>query len=150
MHMSTKAARSRQGARMRAKALNTAMNRKEEYLGARVPKELKDKVIQRAAGLGIPVSILIRKVLEGAFSSEDSDVRWVEASQHAKPVAAKAEKNMAIQYPNVLGWERIRLNRQKACEACGKKVEPGMHATLGLSLQGDEHIVLCDICSESL
>lgn len=149
MHISTKYARSRQGVGMRTKALSAAMKRKEEYLGARVPKELKDKVIKRAAGLGIPVSILIRKVLEGAFSESELDEKSLDIntrSDHCQePLGAAANR-----YPTVLGWEHIRLNRQTMCAGCGKKIERGTCVTLGLSVQGEEHIILCDICSESL
>ena len=60
---------------MRDKARATAMKRKEEYLGARVPRELRSKVIARAAELGIPVSILIRNILEQAFSTADGQDR---------------------------------------------------------------------------
>ena len=148
--MSTKYARPRQGAGMRAKALATAMNRKEEYLGARVPKELKDKVIKHAAGLGIPVSILIRKVLEGAFSESDSGMSSLSVNNHAEFPQAGHGNIAANKYPKVLGWERIRLNRRTACDGCGNNVESGVYATLGLSLQGDDHVILCDICSESL
>ena len=150
MHMSTKYARSRQGESMRAKALTAAINRKEEYLGARVPKELKEKVIKHAAGLGIPVSILIRKVLEGVFSESESDMNSMNLSNQAGIHQAKLGKIAGNKYPQVLGWERIRLNRRTACDGCGKNVEPGVYATLGLSLQGDEHVILCDICSELL
>jgi len=54
---------------MRDNALSVAMKRKEEFLGARVPKELRDKVTARASEQGIPVSILIRNILEEAFKS---------------------------------------------------------------------------------
>jgi hypothetical protein len=150
MHMSTKYARSRQGAGMRAKALTTAMNRKEEYLGARVPKELKDKVIKRAAGLGIPVSILIRKVLEGVFSESDPDMSSLSVNNLTEIPQARHGNIAENKYPKVLGWERIRLNRRTACDGCGNNVESGVYATLGLSQQGDDHVILCDICSESL
>jgi hypothetical protein len=66
MHASAKYARSRQGAGMKSKALAAAVKRKEEDSGARIPKEIKDKVIKRAVALGIPVSVLIRKQLGGA------------------------------------------------------------------------------------
>ncbi len=135
---------------MRAKALTVAMKRKEEYLGARVPKELKDKVIKHAAGLGIPASILIRKVLEGAFGESDSGMISMQLNNHAEIPQDRLGKIAANKYPKVLGWERIRLNRRTACDACGENVESGVYATLGLSLQGDEHVILCDICSESL
>jgi len=151
MHMSTKYARSRHAAGMRAKALATAMERKEEYLGARVPKELKEKVIKHAADLGIPVSILIRKVLEGVFSEGDSeDMSSLSVNNLSEIPQARHGNIAANKYPKVLGWERIRLNRRTACDGCGNNVESGVYATLGLSLQGDDHVILCDICSESL
>ncbi|HKI81175.1 MAG TPA: hypothetical protein VKA04_05970, partial [Pseudodesulfovibrio sp.] len=58
----------RRGKTYRDKATSNAMQRKEEYLGARVPKELRDQVVQRASELGMPVSILIREILEEAVS----------------------------------------------------------------------------------
>jgi hypothetical protein len=150
MHVSTKYARSRQGVSMRSKALSAAMKRKEEYLGARVPKELKEKVIERAAGLGIPVSILIRKVLEGAFSESALDEKSLDISTHVDPSQESSGGIAANKFPTVLGWENIRLNRETMCAGCGKKIERGTCVTLGLSVQGEEHIILCDICSESL
>jgi len=148
--MSTKYARARQGAGMRAKALTTAMNRKEEYLGARVPKELKEKVIKHAAGLGIPVSILIRKVLERTFSESNSDTSSASVNNHTEIPQGGLGNIATNKYPKVLGWERIRLNRRMACDGCGNNVASGVYATLGLSQQGDDHVILCDICSESL
>jgi hypothetical protein len=150
MNISTKYGRSRQRASVRTKALAIAMKRKEEFLGARVPKELKEKVIARAALLGVPVSILIRRILEGAFSENDSD-KWIAGGdinyrdEHQLP-----GKIAATKFPRVLGWEKIRLNRRMACSGCGKRIDPGIYATLGLSIRGDEHIILCEVCSESL
>ena len=148
--MSTKYARTRQGVGMRAKGLSAAMKRKEEYLGARVPKELKEKVIKHAAELGIPVSILIRKVLERAFSESDSDASSLSVNNQTEIPQARLGNVETNKYPKVLGWERIRLNRRTACDGCGINVESGVYATLGLSLQGDDHVILCDLCSESL
>ena len=48
---------------MRQQAMATAAKRKQEYLGARVPKQLREKIISKAESLGIPVSILIRNIL---------------------------------------------------------------------------------------
>ena len=150
MHMSSKYARARQGVGMRAEGFSTAMKRKEDYLGARVPKELKQKVIKHAAGLGIPVSILIRKVLERAFSESDSDTSSTSVNYHTEIPQVRLGKIATNSYPKVLGWERIRLNRRTVCDGCGINVESGVYATLGLSLRGDDHVILCDICSESL
>jgi hypothetical protein len=125
----------RQAAAARDRARATAARRKEEYLGARVPKELRDKVIARARDLGIPVSILIRNLLEEAFG-------------RAEEGAAGAER--AVRYPGVLGWEDIVLNRAMPCTACGRAMATGARVTLGLGAPGEDHVILCDQCSESL
>ena len=135
---------------MRTKALSAAMRRKEEFLGARVPKQLKEKVIAQADVLGVPASILIRKILESAFNEGEPN-GWMSGLKGAVTEARSAPAQVAAnRFPTVLGWEKIRLNRQMACTGCGKPIKPGVYATLGLSMRGDDHIILCDVCSESL
>ena len=123
---------------MRDKARETALKRKEEYLGARVPKELREKVIARAEELGIPVSILIRNILEQAFS--EGSARDVQA----RP-AANARRS-AASFPGVIGWERIVLNRVMECASCGRDIEAGATVTFGLAAPGEEHVILCGKC----
>ena len=150
MYPSVKYARSRRGEDVKAKALAIGMKRKEEYLGARVPKQLKEKVIARAEDMGIPVSILIRKVLEEAFGGQG--LREMVGGNHS---SAPANKNSGAdvaenKFPTVLGWEEIRLNRPMSCVGCGKHLEPGLRVTMGIAAPGEERIILCDVCRESL
>jgi hypothetical protein len=150
MFSSAKFTRTRQGIEIKANALAIAMKRKEEYLGARVPKELKQKVIARASELRIPVSILIRNVLEEAFGG-----KGLEKEINSSRVGAYIKKDSsgtasANKFPMVLGWEDIRLNRSTVCTGCGKSLEPGSYVTLGIAAPGEERILLCDICKESL
>jgi hypothetical protein len=150
MNISAKYGRPRQRATMRTKALSIALKRKEEFLGARVPRELKEKVLARAALLGIPVSILIRKILEGAFSEGDADGLLAGTDIAARDGQSAPGNTPVGRFPTVLGWEKIKLNRRIACAGCGENIDSGTFATLGLSIRGDEHIILCDVCSESL
>ncbi len=150
MQASAKYVRSRQAADIRSKALTVAIKRKEEYLGARVPKELKAKVIKSAAAQGIPVSILIRKILEGAFNGYDTGAQLDVPESSAVRPRQDASQELETRYPSVLGWESIRLNQRAQCADCGKTIESGNRVTLGLSMQGKEHIILCDVCSEFL
>lgn len=123
---------------MRDQAVATAMRRKEEYLGARVPRELRDRVIERARELGIPVSILIRNVLEEAFRDPARVPGGVMMpSSQVSPASAD-------RFAHVLGWERIVLNRPVRCAGCGRQLETGMEVTLGLG--GGEHVILCPAC----
>jgi hypothetical protein len=150
MNIPAKYGRPRQRASLKTKALSIAMKRKEEFLGARVPKALKEKVIARSAVLGIPASILIRKILEEAFSESGANRRVAEDATHGNDEFQLPGKIAATKFPTVLGWEKIRLNRRMACTGCGARIDPGIYATLGLSIRGDEHIILCEVCSESL
>lgn len=127
---------------MRERARDRALERKAEYLGARVPKELRDRVIARAAQLGIPVSILIRNTLEEAFGRDRS------AAPDAAVRGAEAERRGAdgTGFPGVIGWKQIVLNRTMGCASCGRDIEAGASATLGIALAGEDHVILCARC----
>ena len=131
-------------AEMRDHAHAAVLKRKEEYLGARVPKALREKVITRANSLGIPVSNLIRNVLEEAFADVPSPAG---ATQTAE---ATRRTDVAERFPRVIGWERITLNRPMQCSGCGRSLSGGDAVTLGLAARGDDHVVLCPICQESV
>jgi predicted DNA binding CopG/RHH family protein len=123
----------------RDKAVAMAMRRKEEYLGARVPKELRDRVIQRATDMGIPVSILMRNILEEAFREEDPGQIIKEAPFKELPVTDDCRK-----FDAVLGWERIVLNKAVPCTSCGVQLPAGKEVTLGLGAA--QPVVLCNVC----
>lgn len=146
---------------MRDNALSVAMKRKEEFLGARVPKELRNKVTARANEQGIPVSILIRNILEEAFKSppslvysahEGESLQGMQGAAAAPVYPATCMDALVLReagcreqpptalthpcvtrFPAVLGWEMIRLNRQVDCSSCGIQLLPGASVTLGLA-----------------
>ncbi len=126
---------------MRDKARERAMKRKEEYLGARVPRELKEKVIARANAMGIPVSILIRNVLEDAFGTEMPPAEPVPHRHDTPPVQGHAQR-----FPHVIGWEDITLNREMQCSGCGARLGAGTVVMLGLPIPGEDHVILCAKC----
>lgn len=121
------------------RARKSALARKQEYLGARVPKELRDKVIARAETLGIPVSILIRNILEEAFSGA------------ADTGGERGARDSAVQtggqrFPGVIGWEDIVLNRGMQCSTCRGRIDAGAVVMFGFAAPGEEHVILCDKC----
>lgn len=120
----------------RDKAVAMAMKRKEEYLGARVPKELRDQVIQKANDMGVPVSILIRRILEDAFKDVGGVLKSSTAFDSALP--------KVIPFESVLGWDRIVLNKSVPCTNCGVQLAAGVEVTLGLG--APVPVVLCDRC----
>lgn len=124
------------GTARRDKAVSMAMKRKEEYLGARVPKELRDRVIQTAREMGIPVSILIRNTLEDAFG--------MSTPAHGPATPNKENSPDADKFNAVLGWEKIQLNKTVSCSGCGTVLQQGKKAFLGLG--ASEPVVICDAC----
>lgn len=123
---------------MRAQAMAQAQKRKEEFLGARVPMELRTKVIQRAEQEGLPVSLLIRRILEnyvaGVAPTPSSTVANV-----AAPVAP------VKQFAHVLAWDKITLNKDVSCTHCGAALKAGASAMLGLN-PGHAPEILCERC----
>ena len=134
----------RQAGSMRDRAAAQAMKRKEEYLVARVPRELKDRVLVRAQELGIPASILIRQVLEEAFGAVADEIFSVSGKRDDRK--QEPSSSSAGRFRGVLGWEEIGLNQSVKCSGCGIGLESGMRVTLGIRMAGEQHIVLCDLC----
>ena len=133
----------RVGQARREKAISMAMKRKEEYLGARVPKELRDSVIRRAKQLDIPVSILIRNILEEAFKEGQAASAMV--SSEAEQATIKPVQN---KFSAVLGWEKLQLNKTVSCSSCGVELVQGIEAFLGLG--ASEPVVICASCKGRL
>jgi len=130
------------GEQMREQARERAEKRKAEYLGARVPAALREKVIARAEALGIPVSDLIREILEQAFAGAP-EVRPPAPTMTTPSVDAPAKP---VNYSGIIGWETITLNQARACTACGVPLMPGQEVTFGLALDGSDHAILCRKC----
>ena len=122
--------------KQRDRAFATAMKRKEEYLGARVPKELRDRVIAKAKEQGIPVSILIRNILEDAFKDQPAAAPEVET-----PVSITPDRSLL---DSVLAWDSISLNKSINCSKCGKLLSAGDDALMGLG--SSSLVVICKSC----
>ena len=120
-----------------------AMKRKEEYLGARVPKDLRKKVIAKADTLGIPVSILIRNILEEAFKDQPG-----RESGSGRATAASTATKRTVKFPDVIAWEEITLNRDIPCSECSRVLMAGSIAAWGLGLPRGNQVVLCEKCRE--
>ena len=136
-----------QGEKMRQKAMAAAMKRKEEYLGARVPKELKERVIEQAEQMNIPVSLLIRRVLEDAFSSDSSKQQdW--SGIKTQPV--KKESNKTDRFADIIGWKSMEVNQDRSCERCREPLPKGSEAMLGFSSTDSGYVIVCRQCKMQL
>ncbi len=129
------------GAAMRQQALSIAAKRKQEYLGARVPKALREKIILKAEALGIPVSILIRNILTDYIDRNVDDIApgVLPPAESAQPVIAK------VLFEEVIGWEKLTLNKEVVCGNCTKLLSKGSEVVYGV-VPGKNHVILCEQC----
>ena len=135
-------------ARERAQqARERAQQRKEDFLAARVPKELRDKVFKRAEAEGISVSILIRKILEQAFADPSASI----APEELNSGKTARETNIhTARFSNVLGWETISLYQKASCGECARVLAAGHDAVVGISATGGPPILLCPSCHTAI
>ena len=154
----------KRGSEMRDKAMAMAMKRKEEYLGARVPKALKERVINKADEMGIPVSLLMRRLLEQTFpengsgsmdlgesgSSNTFAVNEVGVSSTVSQVDAKTGSQGADKYASIIGWKSIEVNQDRSCERCKEPLPRGDEALLGFNSSAAGFVIVCQQCKTQL
>jgi hypothetical protein len=72
------------------------------------------------------------------------------SAESASPVesgAHEAERpDERPRFPEVLGWQRLTLNTNRACAACGRGMARGEEAFLGISEDGPSRTTLCPSC----
>lgn len=135
-------------AQMRQKAMSIAMKRKEEYLGARVPKALKERVIKKAEEMQIPVSLLIRKVLEDTFAEgADPDIQ-VLGGGSVQPEVNNTEKT--DKYADIVGWKTIEVNQDRSCERCREPLPKGAEGALGFTASDSSYVIVCNQCKSQI
>ncbi len=150
--------------------------RKERVLHTRISEDLAEDIRRLAEDLRVPVSNLVRNVLEEAFDVvetvtdnvgdligdvvEEADRartrvrhrrhhgrrrrhrgrRDHEPSERPRSGAPRAE------FPDVLGWQPLILNQQKACADCEETQERGERAFVGMTAGGVSGTYLCGDC----
>lgn len=175
--------------------------RKERVLHTRISEDLSEEIRRLADDMRLPVSNLVRNVLEEAFSvvenvsdnvgdlfedvlgeaeeareriirqmdnaeqrrrrrgrsrsgrrSRDPDIEDEFRADEAAEVAAKpqpetqAKARTPKEFPDVLGWQPLVLNRQQACADCGLELQKGDRAFLGVKTGGLTDLALCAEC----
>jgi len=134
-----RAAAAKLGSTMRQQAMSVAAKRKQEYLGARVPKELRERVMLKAEALGIPVSILIRNILTDYIETQTDSSESVAPGSTGEPEFEKGG------FRDVIGWERLTLNKEVVCNSCARQLSKGNEVVYGI-VPGKSHVILCERC----
>lgn len=128
---------------------------KARVLHTRIPESLEDAIKTRARRLRIPVSNLVRNVLEQAFQLVEEVVDdGLEIAKTARRGAERVrEAALRARHGDngIYGWQELILNRDERCQRCGTELDRGSRACRGLSDDpAARPVFLCGPCVATL
>jgi hypothetical protein len=127
--------------------------KKERVLHTRIPAVLESELKAAAAALRIPVSNLVRTILEDAVAMADRATGRVESSleRAARSVAAERERlrervKKLDPLANVVAYQTVVVASPTECTSCMKALEPGDDAALGVTNRPGPKLFVCTEC----
>lgn len=117
--------------------------RKEKVIHTRIPAALEDQIKRLAEGLRVPVSNLVRNMLEDALAmtrrfgrpgTEPGDT-VPEAAPPATSAPATDLESPGPDLSSIYGWQALTLNLDTTCARCQQGLEAGDDAYVGLTDQ---------------
>jgi len=131
--------------------------KKERVLHTRVPAVLERELKRFAENLRMPVSNLVRTILEDAVNAADAAGESVEGrlKRAAQQLGLEREKLKKRVLPDqhfagVYAFQPVTLAQPATCAKCGRALVRGEHAHLGLSepppKTAAERIFVCETC----
>jgi hypothetical protein len=155
--------------------------RKQRVLHTRISERLAEDIRDIAEELRVPVSNLVRNVLEEAFAvvesvtdnvgdlvedmveeaerarhrfrrrSKHAETRSWDAKADADPGEAETstDETPRAEFPDVVGWQTLILNRAQSCADCGDPIERGEPGFAGITTSGLSGVYLCSECVEA-
>lgn len=127
--------------------------RKERVLHTRIPAVLEQELKRFADNLRVPVSNLVRTILEDALTVADRASGRVEAELHAVARAATDKREMLRTrlrprsiLDEVFGFQPIVLAQDTLCTGCGVPLDSGTDAWLGIRETPGPRVIACSVC----
>ena len=126
--------------------------RKERVLHTRVPAVLERELKRFADNLRIPVSNLVRTILEDALSVADAATENVEerlrrAAEHLEKEREKLKKRMEHDpLSGIVAFQEVTLAVSAECVKCVKTMPAGSRAHLGIGDGSDGRVFVCESC----
>ncbi len=136
----------------------------------RVSEELSESVRRAAEELRVPVSNLVRNVLEEAFAAVETVTDNVgdlldEVLEGTERVRRRSRHRAKVQVepddaasarassdarpsddPAILGWQLLILNQPQVCGDCGRKLQRGDRGFAGATAGGLSSTYVCQDC----
>ena len=116
-------------------------HRQARWLHTRISENLEDALKREARRRRLPVSLLVRNVLEGALELVE-DI--VEGSLHVARNAGRRRDDPDLD--DVYGWQELILNRPAACARCATGLGAGDAAYRGLRDRTGPPVFQCIGC----
>jgi hypothetical protein len=127
--------------------------KKERVLHTRVPAVLERELKRFADNLRVPVSNLVRTILEDAVSVADAATENVEerlkrAALHLEKEREKLKKRIEHDpLQGIVAFQQVTLAVPTACAKCETKLDRGTRANLGISeAGGGPRRFVCEDC----
>lgn len=129
--------------------------KKERVLHTRVPAVLERELKRFADNLRVPVSNLVRTILEDALNVADAASEGVEErlKTAANSLEHGREKLKRRVHPDplagVFAFQPITLAQRAVCAKCQRDLDPGEHAHLGMTDEPNprgRRIFVCESC----
>jgi len=152
-------------------------HRKERVLHTRISEPLAEDIRRVAEDLRVPVSNLVRNVLEEAFAvvetvsenvgeliedvveeAERTRERIRRYSDRGRRPSGPADgrrrqhpEALAAreEHPEVLGWQPLIFNRPQVCSDCEEPIERGERGYVGVASNGLSDVHLCRDCLDA-
>ena len=128
--------------------------RKERVLHTRISQQLAEDIGRMAEDLRVPVSNLVRNVLEEVFSVVERVTENVgdviegvldEAGRSRRRAAPAPRQDP----PDILGWQQLILARAGCCADCSAPLSRGERAYVGVTGSGPSPVTLCADCLDA-
>ncbi len=127
--------------------------KKERVLHTRVPAVLERELKRFADNLRVPVSNLVRTILEDAVSVADAATENVEerlkmAARHLEKERERIKRRMEHDpLEGIVAFQDVVLAVPAVCAKCGKEIARGARAHLGIGESpGHSRRFVCDDC----
>jgi hypothetical protein len=126
--------------------------KKERVLHTRVPAVLERELKRFADNLRIPVSNLVRTILEDALSVADAATENVEerlrrAAEHLEKEREKLKKRMEHDpLDGIVAFQQVTLAVPASCAKCARTMPPGSRANLGIGDGSEGRVFVCESC----
>jgi hypothetical protein len=134
-----------------AAAASAPAARKERILHTRVPASLDRHLKQRARGLGMSVSTVVRNVLLNTFGLVEDIVTdgtniALALTGHEPVPSGRGDATDRAPGSEILGWQEAVLNLNAVCDQCNALLRRGSRAAIGVRERPGPRAIICRRC----